>query len=287
MQNVGWMNRILLQVLPLVLSALPAMGSDLASRPETVAIHSGTLTLHGWLWRPRGSGPFPAILFSHGSYGNDPGDLLDPREPELLGPVFARHGYVFLFLCRRGVGLSENQGPAEGTLMSQALAADGEPGRNRVQLQLLDTESMKEIQAGLRFLRVLSGVDHHRIGVVGHSFGSSLALLAASLDRELRAVVLFSGAARSWDPSPDLRRRLLAAAGRSTVPVFFIHAANDYSTAPGEALAAEMQRSGRPHRLKIYPASGSTLKDGHAFVFRGVATWEPDVFSFLDQYMTR
>jgi pimeloyl-ACP methyl ester carboxylesterase len=95
--------------------------------------------------------------------------------------------------------------------------------------------------------------------------------------------VVFSGSAFSWPHSPDLRQRLLAAVERTTVPVFFINAANDYSIAPGEALAAEMKRLGKSHRLKIYPAVGRTAREGHGFVYSSVSTWEPDVFTFLDQ----
>ena len=70
--------------------------------------------------------------------------------------------------------------------------------------------------------------------------------------------------------------------GRVVAPVFFIHAANDYSVAPGTTLAAEMERLGRPHRLKVYPAVGRTPAEGHALVYLRVAEWEPDVFDFLD-----
>jgi hypothetical protein len=43
-----------------------------------------------------------------------------------------------------------------------------------------------------------------------------------------------------------------------------------------------MQQVGRPHRLKIYPAAGRTAREGHDFVYRNVAVWEPDVFALLD-----
>jgi dipeptidyl aminopeptidase/acylaminoacyl peptidase len=171
--------------------------------------------------------------------------------------------------------------------MARALAAHGQEGRNRVQLQLLETEELDEAIAGLAFLRALPEVDPHRIAVAGHSFGGSLTLLLAAHDTTLRAAVVFSGAAYSWGLSPGLRARLLAAVSHTTAPVFFIHTANDYSVASGQALAAEMQRLGKPHRLKIYPAVGRTAKEGHNFVFRGVATWEPDVFAFLDERLRR
>jgi dipeptidyl aminopeptidase/acylaminoacyl peptidase len=78
-----------------------------------------------------------------------------------------------------------------------------------------------------------------------------------------------------------LRTRLLAAVDRTIAPVLFIHAANDYSISPGEALANEMQRLGKTHRLKVYPAVGRDSRDGHNLVYRSVRTWERDVFSFL------
>jgi dienelactone hydrolase len=232
-----------------------------------------------------GEGPFPGILFNHGSYGV--GDTLEPTQPAALGTVFAKHGYVFLFLYRQGVGLSTNQGPAEGDLMAQALADHGEAERNRVQLHLLRTEALAEARAGLAFLRALPSVNPRQIGIVGHSFGGSLTLFLATYDTTLRAAVIFAGSARSWNVSPELRRGLLDAVGRTSAPLFFIHAANDYSTAPGEALAAEMQRLGKPHRLKIYPPAGRLPSEGHNFLYRHVAMWEPDVFAFLDEYVRR
>lgn len=69
----------------------------------------------------------------------------------------------------------------------------------------------------------------------------------------MRAGVIFSAAGCSWDQSPELRGRLLEAARRTTVPLFFIHAENDYSTNSGKALDAELARLGKPHRLRIYP----------------------------------
>jgi hypothetical protein len=66
---------------------------------------------------------------------------------------------------------------------------------------------------------------------------------------------------------------------------FFIYAENDYSTGAGKALGAEMERIGKPHRVKIYPPVGHSVNDGHDFVHRAVPAWEPDVFPFLDQYV--
>ena len=82
-----------------------------------------------------------------------------------------------------------------------------------------------------------------------------------------------------------MRARLLAAVGHTAAPIFFIHAANDYSVAPAKALSAEMARLGKPHRVKIYPPTGQTADEGHAFLYQRVDAWESDVFAFLDGCM--
>src|SRR5215467_13849173 len=117
------------------------------SPPETVVVQSGALKLRGLLWWPAGRRPFSAVLFNHGS-----GSLPDPKQPAILGPVFARHGYAFLYLFRRGAGLSSDQGTDSGTSMARALAEKGQEGRNEVQLQLQEVE-LRDVMAGLAFLR--------------------------------------------------------------------------------------------------------------------------------------
>ena len=52
-------------------------------------------------------------------------------------------------------------------------------------------------------------------------------VLLAEREPNLRAVVVFSGAGYSFDRSPELRARLLAAIDHVAAPVFFIHAEND------------------------------------------------------------
>ncbi len=265
-----------------------AVCGQASRRPETLTVHDGPVTLHALLWRPDGKGPFPAILLNHGS-GRTREELqrLGPYEgqADTLGPVFARHGYVFLFLFRQGVGLSSDQGINAVDLMNAEFALNGQDARNALQLRLLQTRELSAAKAGLAALRGLPDVDARKVAIVAHSFGGSLTILQAEKERGLRALVIFSGAGYSWDRSPELRSRLLDAIARVRAPVFFIHAANDYSLNPGKELDARLQQLGKPHRLKIYPPIGSTPDDGHNFPLLGVSIWEPDVFQFLDQQM--
>ena len=256
-----------------------------AEGPETVTVRSGSVTLRAYLWRPPGRGPFPAILLVHGS-GRTREDLarLGPyeRQADALGPVFARHGYVFVYLFRRGVGLSADQGTSAVELMDREAAAHGIEARNALQLELLEGPDMDDSRAGLAFIRSLPDVDTRRLAVVGQSFGGSLTVLLAEREPSVRAFVAFAAAGNSWARSVPLRARLLAALARAAAPIFFVYAANDYSVAPGQALDARLQELGKPHRLKIYPAVGHTADDGHGFLYNSVSVWEADVFQFLD-----
>jgi dienelactone hydrolase len=171
--------------------------------------------------------------------------------------------------------------------MNAEFAAHGQDARNAIQLQLLENREIRDSLAGIAFLRALPEVDARRIAVVGDSFGGSLTVLEAERDSAVRAAVVFSCAGYSWDKSPQLRARLLAAVDRAAPPIFFIHAANDYSLAPGKALDAELKRLRKRSRLKIYPPVGRSADDGHGFLYLRVSTWEPDVFAFLDEHMRR
>jgi carboxymethylenebutenolidase len=278
-------------LVPLVLTLTIAMAwGPTSGGPETVVVHNGSAALHAMLWRPQGRGPFPAILLNHGS-GRSREELerLGPyeRNAEALGPVFARHGYVFLYLFRRGVGPSADQGANAVDLMNSEFATHGQEARNALQLQLLENREMADALSGLKFLRALPYVDARDVAAIGHSFGGSLTVLLAEREPNLRAVVVFSGAGYSFDRSPGLRARLLAAIDPIAAPVFFIHAENDYSLSSGRVLDARREQIGKPHRLKIYPPIGHTVEDGHDFLHLGVNIWEPDVFAFLDENMRR
>ena len=270
---------------------LPSLSSAQTPRPiapQTETIPCGSLRLKALLWKPAGSGPFPAVLFNHGS-GTDAGHTAGMTMIEAaqkLAPVFLKHGYAFLYLFRRGQGLSADQGLYLGDILRREEAAKGAEAAQHLQFVLLNTDHLDDVMEGLAFLKNVPEIDLHRIAVVGHSFGAKLTLLAAERDAAIRAAVAFDGAAHhSWERSAEVRERLLTAVGNAAAPLMLIQASNDYSTAPSRALADKLERLHKPHVLKIYPPVGRTADDGHNAVYVAISVWEKDVFQFLDKYV--
>lgn len=255
-----------------------------ASQPVLVEVPNGSLQLKGLLWVPAGCRRCPAILFNHGRSSSPQQDVRDGSDRK-FGPIFARHGYVFLWLYRRGEGLSANQGPFIGDLLNSAERRAGAQARDRLQVRLLTTDHLSDGMAGIAFLRRQPQVDVHRVAVVGHSFGGQLSLLEAERDASVRAVVAFGPGAGSWTSSPLLRERLITAGRNIAAPVMILHAQNDFSTQPGKVIDAERARLGKPHALKIYPAFGRTAEEGHSFLYFDPPIWEADVFRFLDGHV--
>ena len=55
-----------------------------------------------------------------------------------------------------------------------------------------------------------------------------------------------------------------------------LQATNDYSTAPGRAVAGELEHLHKPRLLKILLAVGQTPEDGHNALYEAVPQWKDD-----------
>jgi carboxymethylenebutenolidase len=253
--------------------------------PQIIDVRSGELHLKGYFWKPAGPKPFPAILFNHGSGAEDPQHTAGRTMAEAasdLAPAFLKHGYAFLYLCRRGQGLSADQGPFTQALLKQA-EAKGPDTRKQLHYQLITGSQLDDALAGLAFLKSAPDVDPKRIAIVGHSFGGMLTLLSGDHDSTIRAEVAFAAGALSWHASQELRDRILSAVGKTTAPIMLVYAANDFDTTPGKDISAQLDRLHKSHVLKIYPAIGKTSEDGHNLLYLSFPEWKPDVFQFLDE----
>src|SRR5581483_5972545 len=109
---------IILFVLSLVVLLTPSQ-APAAIPAETVTFQSGNLTLHGLLYKPEGAGPFPAVLYNHGSA---PG-MQNNQAFDVIAPVYVERGWVFFAPYRRGQGLSASAGRYIGDQIADARKA--------------------------------------------------------------------------------------------------------------------------------------------------------------------
>src|SRR6202167_5410019 len=106
------------------------------SGADGVTFPSGDITLHGVVYRPEGKGPFPAVVYNHGSAAG----MISKTGFEALGPVFASHGWVFFGPYRRGQGLSASAGPYIGDQIAAAEKSGGISAGVAAMVRLLETD---------------------------------------------------------------------------------------------------------------------------------------------------
>lgn len=256
-----------------------AMAQGVALEPEIVRFASGDQTLGGELYMPAGPGPFPAVLYNHGSA---PG-MLSSQASRAIGPRFARSGWLFFMPYRRGQGLSADAGPYIGDALAAARHQGGLKQASETLGQLLATTQLDDQLAALAWLRSRGDVLPSRIAAAGNSLGGVQALLGGAA-ASYCAVVASSAGSQSWADSPDLRQLLLRAAREARAPVLLFQAQNDHDLAPNQALRAELQRAGKAVEQRVYPAFGSSAQQGHAFAYQGSDIWFADVLDFLQLY---
>jgi len=242
------------------------------SGPEEVVFPSGGRELHGFLWKPQGSGPFPAIMWNHGSEKM-------PGSHPALASFYTAHSYVFFVPHRRGQGRSP--GDYIQDLVQQA--TPGERGRRMVELQQVEVD---DVIAGLNYLKSQPFVESARIAVSGCSYGGTQTLLIGERDLGVKALVPFAPGAMSWEQNLPLRDLLIHAVDRAKAPIFLIQAENDYNLAPSQVLSKEASKKHKDFQSKIYPAVGSTHQDGHwRFCSQATDVWGNDVLAFLEAQM--
>jgi carboxymethylenebutenolidase len=232
--------------------------------------------LHGWIYKPPGAGPFPAVIWNHGSEK-------EPTAHPELGKFYTSHGFVLFLPVRHG------HTPSPGDYIQDVI----DQYRSRVQDKASFQKMVVELQdvynqdvvAAIAWIKEQPFVDRKHLVVTGCSYGGIQTLLTAEQGLGVSAFVSFAPAAMSW-ANVELQKRLLTAVRSAKAPVFLLQAQNDYDLGPSETLGPVIRAQGVLNRAKIYPAFGTTNPEGH-FGFacweEGIARWGPDVLEFLAQ----
>ena len=254
-----------------------------AAAPQTYQetfYRSGNLKIQAYVYRPEGSGPFPAVIYNHGSR---PGRERVQVPFIHIGEMLAKDvndsiPYVVIVPERRGYGRSD------GKPFQEEIGEDRGP-RYVHRLQ----EEADDVIAAAEFSKTLPYVNGTQVGVMGWSFGGIVSVFAASRSSIFRVVVDQAGGALSWQGSPDLQRTLQEAARRIQIPMLGMVAENDRATESVRAVVEEAKKRGGIANLIVYPAftpreNPNGIAPGHMiFGTEGKRIWEKDLKKFLSE----
>ena len=269
---------LLLGIFLYLVAAAAQSQSPADSAYTEVFYPSESLRIQAYLYKPDGDGPFPVVIYNHGSrVGRERRSV----PFEYIGRLLTRAGYAVLVTERRGYGGSD------GPTWSEDVGNDrGQRFIARLQ------EETDDALAALDYLRTLSFTDTKRIGIMGWSLGGIVTMLAVSRSSAFAVAIDQAGAALTWDGSAQVRSALIAAAEKATTPALLLVAQNDRTTASITTLADIFKKRGVPHRMVVYEpftpqqGGGAAPAPGHmVFSAQGTYVWERDVLEFLGRYL--
>ncbi len=238
---------------------------------------SGGLRIQAYLYKPHGEGPFPVVIYNHGSRA---GRERDSVPQEHIGVLLSHAGYAVLVPERRGYGRSD------GLTWPEAV------GNDRARFVTRLHEETDDVLAAIDYLRTLPFVDPKRIGIMGWSLGGVVTMFAVSRSTTFAVAINQAGGALAWNGNAELRSALIAAAQNTTTPTLLLVAENDRTTASITTLGKILTKRRVEHRMVIY---GPFLPQQETFAFgapghrlfsaQGVSVWQRDVLEFLSRYL--
>lgn len=261
----------------LVLLLVAGAGGARAASYTEVFYPSGKLKIEAYLYRPAGRGPFPLIIYNHGSR--------EFRERvsvpfTYIGEMLTAANYAVMVPERRGYGKSDGTSPGDD------IGSDVGPRLiGRLQAETDD------VLAAVDYLRTVDGIDTSRLGMIGWSLGGIVTMLAISRSDAFKAAIDQAGGSLTWERSAAVREAVTEAARHARAPVFLMVAANDKTTAAIRAVDNVLTDRHWPHETRIYPAftpsrSFPSTAPGHLiFSSEGASIWQHDAIAFLDRYL--
>ena len=242
---------------------------------DTLFYTSGGLRVEAYLYKPAGPGPFPLVVYNHGSRaGNERRELPMMYVARILVPK----GYAVLVPERRGYGKSE------GASFSEDIGEDRGP-KFMARLQA----EADDVLAAVEHVIEEPWVDPTKVVVMGYSFGGITATLAASRSNRFAAAIIQAPGALNWDRVPELRTVLVEAARGIRAPAMCAVAENDRTTESTRKICEAISANRTHTELKVYPpftppGNGPTAAAGHAlFGPQGVTVWAEDALDFIER----
>lgn len=169
----SWLHTILFLGLVHLLSSQVTYVKELI--PTTLVENEVPVRLEFVFASPTGDGPFPTLIFHHGSTGDgsDPSLFTRTIVTPAVAEYFVNRGWLVVFPMRRGRGASDglyDEGFRPDRSAYSCQPTEALPGLER---------ALADAGAILQVLRLRPEVDPHRIILAGQSRGGMLAIVQA------------------------------------------------------------------------------------------------------------
>lgn len=245
---------------------------------QRVTYTNGPLTLVGYVYHPDGAGPFPTVIWNHGSEHNPGGG----PQFDSVAAMFVPAGYAVFAPMRRGH--SDSQGQWIQDTIQATIRSRGMPEAERLMVRLMGTQQLDDQLAGLAYAKTLPFVDPSRVVVAGCSYGGIETLLAAERGAGFKAAFSISPAALSWQGHTVLQNRLIDAVRNIDIPVLLIQPPRDASLEPARVLGDAAKKAGkRSFTAKVYPPTMPDSQQVHCFGgAKGMRNWAAEAVSFFN-----
>jgi carboxymethylenebutenolidase len=212
----------------------PAIESGMVSFP------GDGLTLMGYQAKPKGNGPFPAIIVAHENRGLTDYVMDVTRR-------LAKAGYVAL-----AVDQLSKQGGTAKVSDAQIPAA-------------LSAASPDELAgyyvSGIKYLQGLPIVNRNQLGMVGFCFGGGMTWLTATKSPDLKAAVPFYGPNPPLEAVPNIKAAVLG-----------LYGGDDQRIDAGiPAIEDAMKKNNKTFEKMIYPGAGHAFHNDTGRAYNPVA----------------
>jgi dienelactone hydrolase len=253
-----------------------------SERAPTPFFEAGlAVTLEVVIYRPLGNGPYPVLMFNHGSTGNgdDPSQFRLTYTNEQIARYFNERGWMVAFPQRRGRGASDGQydeGFTPDRSRYSCLQGPALAGLER---------AVQDVDAAYDYLRARQDVDPTRVISGGVSRGGILAMVhAARRPPAFIAAINFVGGwlGEGCTDAIAVNRGAFVSAASFPNSTLWLYGENDpfYSVAHSRANFDAFTIAGGRGSFNVYLRDAGL--SGH-LIINDPALWAPDLDVFLRQ----
>ncbi|GHN02231.1 hypothetical protein WSM22_37200 [Cytophagales bacterium WSM2-2] len=266
-------------------SVKPADSVATAAYPYQAFFYKNSnLNLEAYYFRPAGNGPFPLVIYNHGSRA---GSERQEVSCNFVASMLVKQGYAVIVPERRGYGKSDGltYGDEVGSNVgSKMMARFNEEASDVIALVDILKAAAPEVNT------IAKEIDFKRVGIMGWSHGGIISLITAGTRHDFAALVNQAGGALTWNGSPTLRSELPKLGEQIKIPALCMDAENDATTDAVISVGEAIKSSGQWEETIIYPAFMPTTNPGHVapghlLFVQGVSIWQNDLLKFLQQQM--